>query len=156
MNSKEVFEIESIPYTLANIIKMAGISERTARRHLKDGILKGHKVGGSWRFTEENIRDYFNDKTMIDNIAKEAGQDVRAFLKKDYTSEDDRICSIIDFRPENKDIENRARQSVLDLSNAYTDISMKYAKHDGVMRFTLTGSFDYILACTESLNKLRS
>lgn len=151
-----MFEIETYPYTLADIIRMAGISERTARRHLSDGLLKGSKVGGTWRFTEENIRAYFNEKTMIESIAQEAGQDVRTFLKEEHGSDEGRICSIIDFRPENKQIEKEAKKAILDLSNDHKDISMKLVKKNGVMRFTLIGDFDYILECTRKLKAYKN
>lgn len=47
-------------YTLKNIMEMLNIPERTIRRHIKLGLLKGDKVGGTWRFSEHDIHQYFS------------------------------------------------------------------------------------------------
>lgn len=47
-------------YTLKNIMDMLNIPERTIRRHMKLGLLKGEKVGGTWRFSEHDIHQYFS------------------------------------------------------------------------------------------------
>lgn len=36
-----------------------GLSERTIFRLIKEGELKGFKVGREWRFTEADITEYF-------------------------------------------------------------------------------------------------
>lgn len=46
-------------YRLKDVMNMFDIPERTIRRHIRIGLLKGRKIGGSWRFTEEDIHRYF-------------------------------------------------------------------------------------------------
>lgn len=51
-------------YKLKDIMEMLNIPERTIRRHLKDGLLKGNKVGGTWRFEESDLFEYFSQTTL--------------------------------------------------------------------------------------------
>ncbi len=50
-----------MPQELLNIKQVQdklGVSERTVFRLIKDGELKGFKVGREWRFEESDIEDY--------------------------------------------------------------------------------------------------
>lgn len=38
--------------------------ERTIRRHMKLGLLEGEKVGGTWRFSEDNLHAYVSHPMM--------------------------------------------------------------------------------------------
>jgi len=51
-------------YKLKDIMEMLSIPERTIRRHMKLGLLKGEKIGGTWRFSESNVFDYFSKNTL--------------------------------------------------------------------------------------------
>lgn len=57
-------------YRLQEIMEMLSIPERTIRRHLKEGLLKGEKVGGTWRFTEQNLYEYLDNPTIRLNTKK--------------------------------------------------------------------------------------
>lgn len=52
-------------YTLKDIMMFFDIKERTVRRHLKEGKLKGKKIGGIWKFNDANISDYFSDPQLM-------------------------------------------------------------------------------------------
>ncbi|MEX0944400.1 MAG: helix-turn-helix domain-containing protein [Balneolaceae bacterium] len=56
-------------YTVDDLHELLGISKMTLRAYLRDGRLKGRKLGVQWYVSEEAIRDYFN----TDN-EKEEGQ----------------------------------------------------------------------------------
>lgn len=45
-------------YTVMDVVEMTGLSRRTIYRHMEEGKLKGLKLVGSWRFTEEQIEAY--------------------------------------------------------------------------------------------------
>ncbi|MCL2773014.1 MAG: methyltransferase domain-containing protein [Oscillospiraceae bacterium] len=42
-------------YTVDDVAAYTNLTSRTIRNYLKDGTLKGRKVGGQWRFTMQNI-----------------------------------------------------------------------------------------------------
>ncbi len=45
-------------YNSAEVMDILQITRPTFARYLKSGKLSGVKVGGSWRFTEEDIRNF--------------------------------------------------------------------------------------------------
>lgn len=43
-------------YSLKDISNMTQLTTRTLQNHLKDGLLKGTKIGRSWRFSQEDLK----------------------------------------------------------------------------------------------------
>jgi hypothetical protein len=62
-------------YDLKEIMNMISIPERTIRRHLKEGLLLGTKVGGVWKFSDEDVVNYLGtskvSKLINDTALKE-------------------------------------------------------------------------------------
>ncbi len=46
-------------YSVDDLSEMLGVSKMTLRSYLREGRIKGRKLGVSWYVTEEAIRDYF-------------------------------------------------------------------------------------------------
>lgn len=58
LNAKK---LESITlYTLTEIEPILGVTHRTLLSYIKDGKLKGVKVGGKWKVSEENLKKFIN------------------------------------------------------------------------------------------------
>ena len=53
--------LEQKLYTVADVAELTGLTSRTIRNYLKDGTLRGKKIGVQWRFTEEDINRLFSD-----------------------------------------------------------------------------------------------
>ena len=49
-------------YTVEEIAQMASVTTRTIRNYLRLGILKGRKIGGQWRFSQEDVTEMLNHK----------------------------------------------------------------------------------------------
>jgi len=47
-------------YTLKDLAKMLKVSERTMHSYIKDGKLKGQKIGGRWQISERNYQNFIN------------------------------------------------------------------------------------------------
>jgi len=47
-------------YSVDDLHELLGISKMTLRAYLREGRLKGRKLGVQWYVTEEAIHDYFN------------------------------------------------------------------------------------------------
>ena len=85
-------------FTVEDIAKMASMTTRTIRNYLKDGILEGRKIGGQWRFTEEDIKKFMDSGNVTKDFADKIKQDVLDFIdgvNTDYTGEI-QVCAIID------------------------------------------------------------
>lgn len=48
-------------YSVDDLHELLGISKMTIRAYLREGRLKGRKLGVQWYVTEDAIRDYFNE-----------------------------------------------------------------------------------------------
>ena len=46
------------------------IPERTIRRHLSEGVLNGSKIGGLWKFSDQDIQKYADNKSITDYLTK--------------------------------------------------------------------------------------
>lgn len=81
-------------YTVAEVAKMTGLTDRTIRNYLKDGTMHGKKIGVQWRFTEDDINALFQDADFGQNLTKAENNLLEVFLreKKESISE----CSVLD------------------------------------------------------------
>lgn len=53
--------LEQKLYTVADVAELTGLTSRTIRNYLKDGTLRGRKIGVQWRFTEDDINRLFSE-----------------------------------------------------------------------------------------------
>lgn len=51
-------------FTISQVAKMLTVSIPTINRELKDARIGAIKVRGQWRFTQENIDDYLESRTI--------------------------------------------------------------------------------------------
>jgi excisionase family DNA binding protein len=129
-------------FTVEDIANMTSLTTRTIRNYLKEGILSGRKIGGQWRFTDEDVKNLM-ESGKIDFIDK-AKQDVLDFIdgvNTDYTGAI-QVCAIIDLYQEKSAAEAK-RDKVIEFINSQTAQEL----NPNYMRF----SYDYI----ESENKGR-
>lgn len=61
LNAKKLENITL--YTLTELEPVLGVTHRTLQTYIKDGRLKGIKVGGKWRVTEENLKKFINGES---------------------------------------------------------------------------------------------
>lgn len=60
-NEARVKELEKLKvYTLTEIEPILGVTHRTLLTYIKDGRLKGVKIGGKWKVSGENLRKFIN------------------------------------------------------------------------------------------------
>lgn len=75
-------------FNLKDLMTMFNIPERTIRRHLKTKVLTGTKVGGTWRFTEEDLYNYLDKPIMKDIKAKNRLGKIINFLNGFHADEE--------------------------------------------------------------------
>ena len=98
--------------TVEDIAKMASMTTRTIRNYLKDGILEGRKIGGQWRFTEEDIKKFMDSGNVTKDFADKIKQDVLDFIdgvNTDYTGEI-QVCAIIDLYQAKNAVEEKCEK----------------------------------------------
>jgi len=57
-------------YSIDDLHEMLGISKMTLRAYLREGRLKGRKLGVSWFVTENAIREYFEEEKTPGTVSK--------------------------------------------------------------------------------------
>lgn len=62
--NKRTVELEELKvYTLTEIEPILGVTHRTLLTYIKDGRLKGVKIGGKWKVSGENLRKFINGES---------------------------------------------------------------------------------------------
>lgn len=54
-------------YTLEETAAIIGVSRRTMLTYLGNGKMVGSKIGGRYAITEQQIKDYVNKLSVVDN-----------------------------------------------------------------------------------------
>lgn len=57
-NAKTLSDIRL--YTLTEVEPILGVTHRTLLTYIKDGKLKGVKIGGKWKVSEDNLKKFIN------------------------------------------------------------------------------------------------
>ena len=50
-------------YSLQELAKLLEVSERTIHNYVKAGKIKGVKIGGKWKFTEEHLKKFISGES---------------------------------------------------------------------------------------------
>lgn len=69
-------------YTLKDIAQMTQLTTRTLQNHLKEGLLKGNKIGRSWRFSEEDLKNYLSQTETYDALHHKSKDQIQDFLSQ--------------------------------------------------------------------------
>lgn len=57
-------ELEELKvYSLTEMEPILGVTHRTLLTYIKDGRLKGVKIGGKWKVSGENLRKFINGES---------------------------------------------------------------------------------------------
>ena len=98
-------------YTVEDIAKMTSLTTRTIRNYLKDGTLKGRKIGGQWRFMKEDLMNFIESGNYVNNVSDKNREDVLDFLDGVNTFADNigeiQTCTIVDLYQDAKIIKNK-------------------------------------------------
>ncbi len=145
-------------FTVADVVKITGLSERTIRTYLSDGRLQGKKVGVQWRFTEEDIKDLFSAPQVSQSIEEAKKGLVLDFLASKSETRP-RLCFIYDIPCSTEKKLRAICEPVLDRVNALKstgELRFSLQHLDNVARFILMGEqrlVQEILAFLARLNE---
>ena len=64
MDNNRANKLEELKvYSLTEIEPILGVTHRTLLTYIKDGRLKGVKIGGKWKVSGENLRKFINGES---------------------------------------------------------------------------------------------
>ncbi len=127
-------------YTMNNIAMMTGFTTRTLRNYLRQGILKGEKVDGAWRFSEEEYEAFLTHPAVKPGIRAKQNAIVNDFLLLNAKKEN-RTCVILDICTEREEAKQAAAffcERIKEQEDEELQFGMEWHKKN--MRIILSGS----------------
>lgn len=91
-------------YTINEVAVMSGLTTRTLRNYIKMNILKGEMVEGVWKFSDEDIADFFQNPYVKPSIQAKNKAIVFDFLAQNEKRLNE-ICTILDMCVEKQEAE---------------------------------------------------
>jgi excisionase family DNA binding protein len=140
-------------YTVEDIAQITSLTSRTIRNYLKDGSLKGRKIGGQWRFTDEDIHRLFDVNSYITNVSRHRHQQVIDFLKGVTTEMKNttQVCTIADCYCENEKAGHQLYEQLVKVINGRSEgtsparFDYEFIEKENKARFYLFGDPEYII-----------
>lgn len=85
-------------YSIDDLHEMLGVSKMTLRAYLREGRIKGKKLGVQWYVTEEAIRNYFDEPQEKPKKPEKKKQNLKYIIQgiNDLVSESEECDSIED------------------------------------------------------------
>lgn len=148
-------------YSITDIAIITGLSTRTIRTYMKNGLLSGAKKDGAWLFTEEDIGRCLNEQFVKESIRIKSNSLVRDFVDIKEKSVNS-VCSIFDYKVNSdeeaellcdKIIEQiNSKHKLPDKGQDHGDIkfSFKYDNNINMARIILIGPTKLVM---EMINK---
>ena len=147
-------------YTVEDIAKMTMLTTRTIRNYLKEGLLKGKRVGGQWRFTKEDIDELFENSQVEQEMRMTRRQEVMDFIDGVNTDMAGaiQICSVADYYCSDADKAAEVSRQFQQLMQSREEpFSAKYfyeyLEGQGKARYTFLGGPRYVSAATAILER---
>ena len=127
-------------YSINDVAEMTGLSTRTLRSYLKNGVLDGEKQEGVWRFTEDQISRFMENPAVRSCMQAKRNALVYDFMGNRYKKENE-MCVILDL-PCDQEESQEVMEFFCDAVNcceACANLKLGYSKSGGQTRVILTG-----------------
>lgn len=67
-------------YSVDELAEMTALTSRTIRNYLRNGTLKGRKIGGQWRFNQTEVTQFLQQGKVVSDMQQELRQSVMDFF----------------------------------------------------------------------------
>ena len=139
-------------YTLGHLSPITGLTDRTLRTYLKNGILEGEKISGIWHFTEAQLDAFLRHPTVRPSIQAKNNAIVYDFML-DTKKAAPRVCVILDIPGLDREAASRFFCEAICYGDHH-DLRFSLDAVDSP-RIILSGPVDQILALVNSYNSTR-
>lgn len=142
-------------YTLSDIAKFTKLTDRTIRNYLANGTLKGHKVGGQWRFSQEDVKALFSNDKFEDDMKIKTEKNILSYYNDKYSFNCiNNSCVIINITISNKNIR---KEFFKEIKTIPCDVDKKeqimFIDENGHIKIVVIASFDYIHKINEIVRR---
>jgi len=146
-------------YTVDDIAKMTMMTGRTIRNYIKDGTLTGKKIGGQWRFTEEDIQNLMDNGTYRTAYFSNLKQDILDFVDgtNDFVQGEIQACTIVDLYQEESVVAAKLENLIAfinshaDTPNNWMSFSSEYIESESKTRVVIFAQPKFLIEALKIL-----
>ena len=132
-------------YTLNEVAMMTGLTTRTLRNYLKMNVLKGEKIDGIWKFTEEEFAEFIQNPYVKPSLQAKNKAIVFDFLAQNEKRTNE-ICTIIDVCEDSNEAEEISAFFCEEINKRNEGkINFSYEKNGSYVRVILRGYEDTVM-----------
>ena len=129
-------------YNLNDLAMMTGFTTRTLRNYMNQGLLKGEKTDGVWRFSAEDVDRFFAEPFVKEGLRIKRNGVVFDFLA-DRKKKAARTCAVLAI-PAARAEGMRISAFFCDLMNDASDTQFTFDWDCGMCRVILSGAEDQV------------
>lgn len=145
--------MQETTYTIQQIARFTGLTDRTIRKHLAAGLLQGTTEGGAWHFTAEAVGAFMNHPSVRPGIAAKKNAMIYDFLAYDKKTAHE-ACLVLDF-PGDEQILAPLFCDIVN-SGGYQNLRFSFgAQRNQTPRVILTGSAEEVLDAASRMMALK-
>ena len=130
-------------YSLGDLAMMTGFTTRTLRNYLLQGLLKGEKIDGVWRFTLAQIEAFFAEPYVKEGLRIKHSSAVFDF-RADKCKKTKRLCVILDLPLSMKE-SNRLSAFFCEQMETAADTTFTFDWDNKLGRVILSGAEDQVM-----------
>ncbi len=133
--------LEQKLYTVADVAELTGLTSRTIRNYLKDGTLRGRKIGVQWRFTEEDINRLFSEVDGEGQKVMHIEDVVSAFLKERTVTEPEGCLTVTIPFTKTSEMKQYQKKVIEFLNTDGKELmtAFKALEEEGILRIAVSG-----------------
>lgn len=137
-------------YTINEVAVMSGLTTRTLRNYLKMDVLKGEKVDGIWRFTQEEFVEFLQNPYVKPSIQAKNKAIVFDFLAQNEKRINE-MCTMIDIYAKDYEAEEISSFFCEEINKRNeSNIKFSFEKNGSYVRVILSGYEDTVMEILNS------
>lgn len=145
--------------SIADAASMLSLHPRTIRRHVREGVIRGVKIGGEWRIRRQDLVDALGDRSLVNDLDRSWELQLVDFIRGNQPpgSGKYQVCSIVDCDFTSPEEASKVSESLIyRVNNRQSDspVRFQYIFDPGrKTRFILWGDPDFIREMMECLSR---
>lgn len=129
-------------YSINELSTISGFTTRSLRNFIQMEFLKGEKFNGEWRFSLEQIEDFFSNPNIKEGIKSKNNSVVYNYLLN--KPENDKICSIVDLNLTPNETKTLSEKICQMINNSNANVEFKFSAHNGNVRIIIAGEKNFV------------
>lgn len=112
-------------YSINELAVMTGFTTRSLRNFIQMDFLKGEKVNGEWKFSTEQIENFFSNPNIKQGLVSKANSVVYDFLLN-QDSDKNKMCSILNLNLNNEEANTLSEKICSLINNSEKQVEFKF------------------------------